>query len=84
MHSKIDMSKMRFTVKTRPWRVVCVCDTALGVETIKYTIEAESWNKAYMKASDEMPEIASFLGIAVSDVKIESVTGLPIPQKSSE
>ena len=84
MHSKIDMSKMRFTVKMRPWRVVCVCDTALGVETIKYTIEAESWNKAYMKASDEIPEIASFLGIAVSDVKIESVTGLPIPQKSLE
>lgn len=84
MHSKIDMSKMRFAVKMRPWRVVCVCDTAFGVETIKYTIEAESWNKAYMKASDEMPEIASFLGIAVSDVKIESVTGLPIPQKSSE
>lgn len=76
MRSEIDMSKMRFTVKMRPWRVVCVCDTGLGVETIKYTIEAESWNKAYMKASDEIPEIASLFGIPVSDVRIDSVTGI--------
>lgn len=84
MHKDIDMSKMHFNVVLRPWRVVCVCNTTLGIETIKYTIEAESWNKAYMKASDEILEIASFLGIAVGDVKIESVTGLPIPQQSSE
>lgn len=76
MRKHIDMSKMRFTVKMRPWRVVCVCDTDLGVETIKYTIEAESWNKAYMKASDEMPEIASLFGIPVSNVRIDSVTGI--------
>ena len=75
---KLDLSnkQMRFTVAMRPWRVVCVCDTDLGVETIKYTIEAESWNKAYMKASDEMPEIASLLGIPVSNVRIDSVTGI--------
>lgn len=84
MRNHVDMSKMRFTVQMRPWRVVCVCNTDLGTETIKYTIEAESWNKAYMKASDEIPEIASLFGIAVSDVKIDSVTGLPVPQKSSE
>lgn len=84
MRNEIDMSQVRFNVIMRPWRVVCVCNTALGVETIKYTIEAESWNKAYMKASDEIPEIASFLGIAVSDVKIDSVTGLPIPERTSE
>lgn len=84
MHKDIDMSKMHFNVVLRPWRVVCVCNTTLGIETIKYTIEAESWNKAYMKASDEILEIASFLGIAVGDVKIESVTGLPIHQQSSE
>lgn len=76
MHSEIDMSKMRFTVKMRPWRVVCACDTDSGVETIKYTIEAESWNKAYMKASDEIPEIASLFGIPVSNVRIDSVTGI--------
>lgn len=76
MHREIDMSKMRFTVKMRPWRVVCVCDTDLGSETIKYTIEAESWNKAYMKASDEIPEIASLFGIPVSNVRIDSVTGI--------
>jgi hypothetical protein len=84
MRKDVDMSQMRFNVVMRPWRVVCVCNTDLGTETIKYTIEAESWNKAYMKASDEIPEIASLFGIAVSDVKIDSVTGLPVPQKSSE
>lgn len=84
MRKDVDMSQMRFNVVMRPWRVVCVCNTDLGTETIKYTIEAESWNKAYMKASDEIPEIASLFGIAVSDVNIDSVTGLPVPQKSSE
>lgn len=84
MHKDIDMSKMHFNVVLRPWRVVCVCNTTLGIETIKYTIEAESWNKAYMKASDEIPEIATLFGIAVSDVKIDSVTGLPIPERTSE
>jgi hypothetical protein len=84
MHKDIDTSQMRFNVILRPWRVVCVCSTALGVETIKYTIEAESWNKAYLKASDEIPEFASILGVSVNDIKIESVTGLPVPQKSSE
>lgn len=83
MRNKIDMSQVRFNVIMRPWRVVCVCNTALGVETIKYTIEAESWNKAYMKASDEMPEFASVFGVSVNDIKIESVTGLPVPQKDS-
>jgi hypothetical protein len=54
------------------------------VETIKYTIEAESWNKAYMKASDEMPEFAALFGVSLADVKIDSVTGLPIPERTSE
>ena len=71
----VDTSKMRFTVQMRPWRVVCVCNTHLGTETIKYTIEAESWNKAYLKASDEVREIASLLGVSVDDITIESVTG---------
>lgn len=84
MRNEIDMSQVRFNVIMRPWRVVCVCNTALGVETIKYTIEAESWNKAYMKASDEMPEFAALFGVSLADVKIDSVTGLPIPERTSE
>ena len=83
MRNEIDMSQVRFNVIMRPWRVVCVCNTALGVETIKYTIEAESWNKAYMKASDEIPEIAALFGVSINDVSIDSVTGLPIPEGSS-
>lgn len=84
MHKDLDMSRMRYNVVMRPWRVECAISTTLGVERIKYTIEAESWNKAYLKASDEIPEFASLFGVPVDDVKIESVTGLPIQQKSSE
>ncbi len=84
MRNEIDMSQVRFNVIMRPWRVVCVISTPNGVETIKYTIEAESWNKAYMKASDEMPEFAALFGVSLADVKIDSVTGLPIPERTSE
>lgn len=82
---KLDLSnkQMRFTVVMRPWRVVCLISTASGVETIKYTTEAESWNKAFIQASDEIPEIAALFGVSIDDVSIDSVTGLPIPEGSS-
>jgi hypothetical protein len=76
MHKAIDDGKVRFNVIVRPWRVVSVIQTTSGVETIRYTIEAESWNKAYMKASDEIPEIAALFGVSIDDVSIESVTGI--------
>lgn len=63
----------RINVIQHPWRVVYSIDSPLGPETIKYTLEAECWNKAYLKASDEAFEIASMLGVDPSMVRIDSV-----------
>ena len=68
--------KMRFNVVMRPWRVVYVIDGAFEPQTIRYTIEAESWNKAYLRASDEREQIAALLGTSLDNVRIDSVTAI--------
>jgi hypothetical protein len=58
----------------RPWRVVYALKSVFEPQTIKYTIEAESWNKAYLRALDEMQEIMSLLNITEDKISIKSVT----------
>lgn len=61
----------------RPWRVVYALKSPLEPQTIiKYTIEAESWNKAYLRALDEMQEIISLLNITEDKISIKSVTAI--------
>ena len=64
----------RINVINHPWRVVYALDGSFDPQTIKYTIEAECWNKAYLMASDEALQIASLLGVEPDKVKVESVT----------
>lgn len=71
-----NMSKLRFNVVMRPWRVVYALKSPLEPQTIKYTIEAESWNKAYLRALDEMQEIISLLNITEDKISIKSVTAI--------
>lgn len=63
-------------VVMRPWRVVYALNSVLEPQTIKYTIEAESWNKAYLRALDEMQEIMSLLNITEDKISIKSVTAI--------
>lgn len=63
-------------VVMRPWRVVYALKSPLEPQTIKYTIEAESWNKAYLRALDEMQEIMSLLNITEDKISIKSVTAI--------
>ncbi len=63
-------------VVMRPWRVVYAIKSPLEPQTIKYTIEAESWNKAYLRALDEMQEIMSLLNITEDKISIKSVTAI--------
>lgn len=65
--------QVRINVIQHPWRVVYSIDTSLGNETIKYTLEAECWNKAYLKALEEAMEIASMFGVDPHMVRIDSV-----------
>ena len=60
----------------RPWRVVYSLNSVFEPQTIKYTIEAESWNKAYLRALDEMREIMSLMGITEDKISIQSVTAI--------
>lgn len=69
-------SKLRFNVVMRPWRVVYALKSPLEPQTIKYTLEAESWNKAYLRALDEMQEIMSLLNITEDKISIKSVTAI--------
>ena len=71
-----NMSKLRFNVVMRLWRVVYSIKSPLEPQTIKYTIEAECWNKAYMRALDEMQEIMSLMGITEDKISIQSVTAI--------
>lgn len=63
-------------VVMRPWRIVYALNSAFEPQTIKYTIEAESWNKAYLRALDEMQEIISLLNITEDKISIKSVTSI--------
>ena len=71
-----NMSKLRFNVVMRPWRVVYALNSVFEPQTIKYTIEAESRNKAYLRALDEMQEIMSLLNITEDKISIKSVTAI--------
>ena len=68
--------KYAANVVMRPWRVVYAIKSPLEPQTIKYTIEAESWNKAYLRALDEMQEIISLLNITEDKISIKSVTAI--------
>lgn len=64
-------------VVMRPWRVVYALNSVFEPQTIiKYTIEAESRNKAYLRALDEMQEIMSLLNITEDKISIKSVTAI--------
>lgn len=63
-------------VVMRPWRVVYALNSVFETQTIKYTLEAESWNKAYLRALDEMQEIISLLNITEDKISIKSVTAI--------
>lgn len=76
MEDPENMNKLRFNVVMRPWRVVYALKSPLDPQTIKYTIEAESWNKAYLRALDEMQEIMSLLNITEDKISIKSVTAI--------
>ena len=66
--------KYRANVVTLFWRAVYGLKSVFEQRTINYTIEAESWNKAYSVALDDKRRIASTLGVDESDVEILSVT----------
>ena len=66
----------RFNVVMAFWRVEWGLKGVFEPNTINYTVEAECWNKAYSKALQERPEIASMLGASEDDVFIRSVTGI--------
>ena len=68
--------KYAANVVMRPWRVVYALNSVFEPQTIKYTIEAESWNKAYLRALDEMQEIMSLLNITEDKISIKSVTAI--------
>ena len=64
-------------VVMRPWRFVYALNSVFEPQTIiKYTIEAESRNKAYLRALDEMQEIMSLLNITEDKISIKSVTAI--------
>ena len=68
--------KYAANVVMRPWRVVYSLNSVFEPQTIKYTIEAESWNKAYLRALDEMQEIMSLMNITEDKISIKSVTAI--------
>lgn len=69
--------KYAANVVMRPWRVVYALNSVFEPQTIiKYTLEAESWNKAYLRALDEMQEIMSLLNITEDKISIKSVTAI--------
>lgn len=78
------MQELKTNVVKRYWRAVFAFNRDdIWPETISYTIEAESWNKAYMMASDDRQEIACIMDIPVDDVVVKSVTRI-MPSPVSE
>lgn len=69
------MPELKTNVVKRYWRAVFTFNRDdIWPESLSYTIEAESWNKAYMMASDDRQEIAFIMDIPVEDVVVKSVT----------
>lgn len=78
------MSEYRDNVVKRYWRAVFTFKRDdIWPESLSYTLEAESWNKAYMMASDDRYEIAHIMDIPVEDVLVKSVTRF-MPSSGSE
>ena len=78
------MPELKTNVVKRYWRAVFTFNRDdIWPESLSYTIEAESWNKAYMMASDDRQEIAFIMDIPVEDVVVKSVTRV-MPSSSSE
>lgn len=78
------MAELKTNVVKRYWRVVFAFNRDdIWPETISYTLEAESWNKAYMMASDDRQQIAEIMDISVTDVVVKSVTRVS-PTSGSE
>ena len=78
------MPELKTNVVKRYWRAVFSFNRAdIWPESLSYTLEAESWNKAYMMASDDRQEIAHIMDIPVEDVVVKSVTRF-MPSSSSE
>ena len=78
------MPELKTNVVKRYWRAVFTFNRDdIWPESLSYTIEAESWNKAYMMASDDRQEIAYIMDIPVEDVLVKSVTRF-MPSSGSE
>ena len=78
------MQELKTNVVKRYWRAVFAFNRDdIWPGTISYTIEAESWNKAYMMASDDRQEIAHIMDVPVDDVVVKSVTRI-MPSPVSE
>ena len=78
------MPELKTNVVKRYWRAVFSFNRAdIWPESLSYTLEAESWNKAYMMASDDRQEIAHIMDIPVEDVLVKSVTRF-MPSSGSE
>lgn len=66
--------QLKINVVNRLWRVVYVFNGGFADDTIEYSIEAESWSKARIKAEEEMGQIISMLQINPDQMRIESIT----------
>ena len=71
---KVESDNLRLGVVMRHWRLVYALKSVFEPNRINYTIEAESWNKAHLRALDEREQIANLLRINPKDVVIESIT----------
>ena len=78
------MPELKTNVVKHYWRAVFgFRRDDIWPETISYTLEAESWNKAFLTASDDRAEIAHIMDIPVEDVVVKSVTRF-MPSSDSE
>ena len=78
------MSQLKENVVKRYWRAVFTFNREdIWPESLSYIIEAESWNKAYMMASDDREEIAHIMDIPIDDVVVQSVKMI-LPSERSE
>lgn len=66
--------RLKVNVVMRLWRVEYGLKSVFGDETIKYSIEAESWSKARLKAEEEMEQIIAMLRITPEQICIKSIT----------
>lgn len=75
---------LKENVVKRYWRAVFAFKRDdIWPETLSYTLEAESLNRAYMMALDDRQEIARIMDIPADDVLVKSVTRF-MPSSDSE